>query len=83
LWVDSGTFLHYLAAFREGLRAQGYVEGKNIQIEDRFLAKGYEQLSDAAAKLVSEKAIDANGPVFQESSFRSVSHILRHISLHL
>ena len=55
LWIDSGTFSHYLTAFREGLRAQGYIEGKNIQIEDQFLVKDYEQLTDAAAKLISEK----------------------------
>lgn len=55
LWIDLGTFPHYLTAFREGLRAQGYIEGKNIRIEDRFLVKAYKQIPDAAAKLVSEK----------------------------
>jgi putative ABC transport system substrate-binding protein len=55
LWIDLGTTPHYLAALREALHAQGYMEGKNIQIDDRFLVKGYEQLEKAAAKLVAEK----------------------------
>ena len=31
------------------------LESDNIQFDDRFLVKGFEQLSYAAAKLVSEK----------------------------
>jgi putative ABC transport system substrate-binding protein len=39
-------------AFREGLRAAGYVEGQNIVIEQRYAAGAYERLSDVAMELV-------------------------------
>jgi putative tryptophan/tyrosine transport system substrate-binding protein len=39
-------------AFRQGLRALGYVEGQNIRIEWRFTDSGYEGLPDTAAELV-------------------------------
>ncbi len=55
LWIDPGTLAHYLTALREGLRAQGWIEGKNIQIVERYRVKSYEQLADAAAELVREK----------------------------
>jgi hypothetical protein len=32
LWIESGSDSIVLTAFREGLRAQGYVEGKNIEM---------------------------------------------------
>jgi ABC-type uncharacterized transport system substrate-binding protein len=39
-------------AFRDGLRAAGYVEGENILIEQRYAAGAYERLSGLAAELV-------------------------------
>jgi putative tryptophan/tyrosine transport system substrate-binding protein len=39
-------------AFREGLRAAGYVEGQNIVIEQRYAAGAYDRLGDLAAELV-------------------------------
>jgi putative tryptophan/tyrosine transport system substrate-binding protein len=39
-------------AFREGLRAAGYVEGQNIVIEQRYAAGAYDRLSDLATELV-------------------------------
>jgi putative ABC transport system substrate-binding protein len=39
-------------AFRQGLRALGYIEGQNISIEWRFTNVGYERLPDLAAELV-------------------------------
>ena len=41
-----------MAAFREGLRALGYVEGKNVLIEERYAAGRHERLSELAAELV-------------------------------
>ena len=39
-------------AFRDGLRAAGYVEGQNIVIERRYAAGAYERLSGLASELV-------------------------------
>ena len=55
LWIDGGNSAPYIAALRDGLRAQGYVEGKSISIDDRSLVDRYELLPEAAAKLVSQK----------------------------
>lgn len=43
-------------AFREGLAARGYVEGRNIELVDRWLdGRKYEQLGEMAAELVGLK----------------------------
>jgi putative ABC transport system substrate-binding protein len=55
LWIDGGNSAPYITALRDGLRAQGYVEGKNIRIDDHSLVDRYELLPQAASKLVSEK----------------------------
>jgi putative tryptophan/tyrosine transport system substrate-binding protein len=44
-----------LAAFRQGLRALGYVEGQNIAIENRWAEGRFERLPDLAAELVRLK----------------------------
>jgi putative tryptophan/tyrosine transport system substrate-binding protein len=44
---------NYLAAFRNGLRDQGFVEGKNVVVEYRWADGEYEHLSILAAELVS------------------------------
>jgi putative ABC transport system substrate-binding protein len=45
----------FIAAFRQGLRELGYVEGKNITIEHRFVEGKPEKLPDLAAELVRLK----------------------------
>jgi putative ABC transport system substrate-binding protein len=55
LWIDAGGASPYVAALREGLRARGYVDGKNIRIDDRTLVDRYELIPDAAERLVSDK----------------------------
>src|SRR5262245_34067551 len=41
-----------LAALQQGLRALGYVEGKNILIESRYAAGDFARLPDLAGELV-------------------------------
>lgn len=53
LWIDTGN-ASLPSAFRDGLRAQGYVDGKNVQIVSQFLVDRYQQLPEAAGRLVKE-----------------------------
>jgi putative tryptophan/tyrosine transport system substrate-binding protein len=39
-------------AFRDGLRAAGYIEGQNLLIEQRYAAGAYERLGGLAAELI-------------------------------
>ena len=45
----------YLAAFQQGLRELGYVEGKNILVEQRYAGAQFERLPALAAELVHLK----------------------------
>ena len=50
------AFKSRLAAFRQGLRELGYVEGKNIVIEERYAKGNRKRLPALAAELVRLKA---------------------------
>jgi putative tryptophan/tyrosine transport system substrate-binding protein len=55
-FVSSGSrknMDNLLAAFHDGLRDQGFVEGKNIAVEYRWANGNYDQLSALAAELVN------------------------------
>jgi putative ABC transport system substrate-binding protein len=47
------TDSHLLAAFRDGLREQGFVEGQNVAIEFRWARGDYDRLPAFAAELVA------------------------------
>src|SRR5215469_59162 len=49
---QAGPYQKQFDAFREGLRAAGYVEGQNIVIEQRYAAGAYDRLSALATELV-------------------------------
>jgi putative ABC transport system substrate-binding protein len=56
LWIESDpSSSRYVATLRDGLRALGYVEGKNVLIDDHSLVDRYELLAEAAARLVGQK----------------------------
>jgi putative ABC transport system substrate-binding protein len=51
---QAGPHEKQFEAFREGLRAVGYVEGQNIVIEQRYAAGAYDRLNALAMELVRE-----------------------------
>lgn len=51
---QAGPHEKQFEAFREGLRAAGYVEGQNIVIEQRYAAGAYDRLNALAMELVRE-----------------------------
>jgi putative ABC transport system substrate-binding protein len=55
LWLrPEGEDNRYVNAFREGLRAHGYVEGRNIQLIESSLVNKYPLFPRAAATLIAE-----------------------------
>src|SRR5262245_41155595 len=54
-YSSSASSPHLLEAFREGLRALGWVEGQNITIDTRFAEGRLDRASDLAAELVRLK----------------------------
>jgi putative tryptophan/tyrosine transport system substrate-binding protein len=62
--ASADTYADEVAAFRQGLSAQGFIDGQNITIEYRWAAGQYDRLPEMAADLVRREAavIVANTP---------------------
>ena len=52
---STSAFTHLLAAFRQGLKETGYVEGQNVVIETHWAEGRFERLSELAAELVQRR----------------------------
>src|SRR5664279_1622244 len=79
-WLVTGSPTSHrfsLAAFRDGLRALGYVEGQNISIEYRWAEGNITRLPELANELVHQKVdiILAGGTVVAEAAKHATSII--------
>ena len=58
-WLNTGTprtFAKFLKAFQQGLREQGFVEGRNVTIEYRWAEGHFDELDTLATELVTDGA---------------------------
>jgi ABC-type uncharacterized transport system substrate-binding protein len=79
-WLVTGSPTSHrfsLAAFRDGLRELGYVEGQNIAIEFRWAEGNVGRIPELAKDLVDQRVdvILAGGAVVAEAAKRATSHI--------
>ena len=73
--ASSGTYRFNADAFREGLAQAGFVEGRNVRIEERWANGDYPALPRLAADLVSNGvvAIAATGDVASARAAQTAS----------
>jgi putative tryptophan/tyrosine transport system substrate-binding protein len=53
--TEPDSYSQLVAAFREGLKSVGYVEGQNVSIEYRWAENRYDRLPDLATDLVNHR----------------------------
>jgi len=53
--ASPAAFAHYVAAFREGLKESGFIEGQNVAIEFRWGEGRYDRLPALATELVGRR----------------------------
>ena len=77
LWDSPAVWPHALEAFRHGLRELGWIEGRNIVIEYRWLEGRFERLPSLAEELVHIKAdvIVAPTSIYTGAAKRATSTI--------
>jgi putative ABC transport system substrate-binding protein len=74
---SAATSAHYVAAFRQGLKENGYIEGQNIAIEFRWAEGHYDRLPTMAADLVGHRmaviaAISPNAALAAKSAATTI-----------
>src|SRR5260370_41881289 len=55
--ASADTYRFNADSFREGLEKAGFVEGRNVRIEERWANGNYEALPPLAAELVAKGAV--------------------------
>ena len=79
-WLVTGsptTYRFSLAAFRDGLKALGYIEGQNIKIDYRWAEGNVDRLPELANELVQQKVdvIVTGGGVGAKAAKHATSRI--------
>jgi putative ABC transport system substrate-binding protein len=75
---STGSNAPFVAAFHQGLRETGYVEGQTVSIEYRWAEGSYERLPALAADLVGRKVdlvVASGGPPAAQAAKRATSTI--------